>query len=219
MCRFVAVIARENMEMRKYLEFLKRQASNGKRSPHGDGFGYWILGDSEYFYHSTTPVWKHTIPIPNGRIAFLHARKRGKTGAPIEINNVHPFIYQGSVFMHNGIVDMPRHPKASGTTDTESYFLTLLDMGIERGLKYIAKYHEFSSLNFVMYKNEEIHIFRLANKLPDYFTIFIKESEKHILISTESDGSEWREVKNGELIRISNELNIHSNCIFPDRCH
>ncbi len=220
MCRFVAVIATNDIPLEPYLNFLKYQAEYGKRSPHGDGFGYWIKAkDGEYYYRTTVPVWKTTLSITKGYLAFFHARKRGESGAPVNINNVHPFVHEGAVFMHNGIVEFEKHPKAIGTTDTESFFLTLLDMNVLRGLKHIVITHPFESLNFVMYKDEKIYIFRYAKVRKNYFTLFIKKEEDRIIISTEKNEDSWREVKNGELITIVPELKLSSSCIFPDMCH
>lgn len=219
MCRFLALISKEDINLRDYLNFLKKQAEEGKRAPHRDGFGYWILSEKgEYYYRTTIPAWEFEGTLPKGHIAFFHARKRGKTGAPVGLLNVHPFIHRDTVFMHNGILSVEKHPRALGDTDTESFFLTLLDIGIEEGLKHIVENEKFTSLNFVMYKEGKIHIFRLASKLQDYFTIFLREDENKIVISTEKMDVNWREVQNGEMITILENLKIRSNCVFPDMC-
>ncbi len=216
MCRFVAVFSKKIIEMDEYVEWVKGQARKGKRSPHPDGFGYWIKGDGEYHLRTTAPAWEVDISVPRGRVAFIHARKAGEEGAPVSLNNVHPFIIGKNVFMHNGLVRMPRHPAAVGGTDTESYFLTLLDMGVEEGLRHIGERYDFVSLNFVMWKDGKFMIFRAAREREDYFTLWVKQ-EDTIVVSTEKGEGEWNEVPNGELWVLT-EKGFETRCIFPDMC-
>jgi glutamine amidotransferase len=219
MCRFVAVISKEDIDLERYLELLKVQSSEGKRGPHRDGFGFWILSDGgEHYYRTTLPAWEFAGYIPEGHIAFFHARKRGLKGAPVDISNVHPFIKDGYVFMHNGSVKIKKHPKSIGSTDSESFFLTLLEKGIEVGLNYIRDNFSFTSLNFVMWDGNKMIIFRLAKIMKNYFTIFMKEESERIIISTEGDTS-WKEIGNGEMVIIHRDLSSETRCIFPDMCH
>ncbi len=219
MCRFVAVISKDDINLEPYLNFLKLQAKEGKRAPHGDGFGFWILSDNgEHYYRTTMPAWKYRGSLPEGKIAFLHARKRGLEGAPISILNVHPFLYDGRVFMHNGSLKIEKHPKALGNTDTESFFLKLMDLGLEKALQNVKKRGNFSSLNFVMWDGGKIIIFRAARRRENYFTIYIKRDGNKIIVSTEGDDS-WEEVKNGEMVIIHRDLSSETRCIFRDMCH
>ena len=218
MCRFVAVISRRDIPLKEYMELLKHQAREGKRGPHKDGFGFWILSKrGEHHYRSTLPAWEFVGDLPSGHVAFLHARKKGLTGAPVDISNVHPFIRNGYVFMHNGAVNVKRHPKSIGTTDTESFFLTLLDMGLDKGLKHIVENFSFMSLNFVMWDGKNVIALHQAKRMMNYFTIFMKKEDDKIIISTEGDES-WYEVKNGEMIIIHPNLSFETRCIFPDMC-
>ncbi len=218
MCRFVAVLSMKDIDLEPHLDFLKYQAKNGKRAPHKDGFGYWILSENgEHYYRSTIPAWEHAGSLPKGSVAFFHARKRGLHGAPVSILNVHPFIKNGAVFMHNGLLKIDRHPMALGDTDTESFFLKILEEGIDNTLKSLEK-KSYTSLNFVMWDRARLIIFRAAKRLKNYFTIFIKKEESRIIISTEGDES-WREIKNGEMIIIQRDLSFETRCIFQDMCH
>jgi len=219
MCRFVAVISREDIPLQQYFSFLFTQAKSGKRAPHPDGFGFWIKSSrGDYVYKSTLPIWENDVAVPEGKIGFFHARKRGEKGARVDIRNVHPFVRDG-VFMHNGILNIPRHPRAIGNTDTESFFLTLLDYGVQEGIEKVMQNYEFKSLNFVMYYKEKIYVFRAAKKLQDYFTIFLKREKDRIIISTEKDNGSWEEVGNGELWIINPELQIEKSCVYRDMCY
>ena len=217
MCRFIAVLSPKPISLEPYLEMLKEQARNGKRNPHPDGFGYWILGDKEWYYRSASPVWEFVGSLPKGRVAMLHARKRGNRGAPVSITNVHPFLCKNSVFMHNGFIDIPPRDDACGATDSESFFLTLLEMGIEEGVKDVIKRFPIVSANFVMWHQGRMIIFRYARKMEDYFTIWFKKGET-LVISTEGGGEGWVEVKNGEMWIIDKNLEFEIRCIFPEMC-
>ena len=217
MCRFVAVISKDDIPLQPYFSFLLMQAKKGKRAPHPDGFGFWIKSDGEYIYKSTLPIWENNISVSHGKIGFFHARKRGESGAKVDIRNVHPFIHSG-VFMHNGILSIPKHPKAIGDTDTESFFLTLLEYGIKEGIEKVIANYKFKSLNFVMYYKEKIYVLRLARELQDYFTIFLKRERNKIIISTEKDEREWEEIGNGELWVINPGLQIEKFCVYQDIC-
>ncbi len=219
MCRFVAVISKNNTDFKKYFKFLLMQAKNGKRSPHPDGFGYWIKSENgEYLYKSTSPIWDNEIKLPLGIIGFFHARKRGEAGAEVNLVNVHPFVRDGAVFMHNGLLDIPRNPAAIGNTDTESFFIELLDKGPIDGVKDMIEKYDFKSLNFVMYYRDVLYVFRGAKTLQGYFTIFIKMEEDKIVISTEKDDDSWIEVRNGEMWLIDQGLHSEKFCISQDMC-
>ena len=217
MCRFVAFISSENIPAGPFLEELKRQAREGKRAPHLDGFGYWILGEKEHIMKTTLPAWEFSGEVPRGRIGMLHARKRGERGAAVELRNVHPFQHRGAVFMHNGLVEVERHPCAAGDTDTESFFLNLLEHGVEEEIRRVSR-GDYASMNFVMWKDGKLFIFRTARKLQDYFSIWIKRGDP-VVISTERFGvGEWEEVRNGEMWLIGENLEIETRCIFQDTC-
>ncbi len=219
MCRFVAVISKDDIPLQPYFSFLLNQAKNGKRAPHPDGFGFWIKSsDGNYIYKSTLPIWENNVTVPNGKIGFFHARKMGESGAKVDIRNVHPFVRDG-VFMHNGVLSIPKNPKAIGDTDTESFFLTLLDYGVKEGIEKIIGNYDFKSLNFVMYYKEKIYVLRLAKEMQEYFTIFIKREGERIIISTEKDEEEWEEVENGKLWVINPDLHIKKFCVYQDMCH
>jgi len=219
MCRFVAVISKQDINLDPYLALLKNQARKGKRSPHKDGFGFWILSTKgEYYYKSTLPAWDFLGSLPSGYVAFFHARKRGLKGAPVNLSNVHPFLRDGHTFMHNGLVNIDWHPRSIGMTDTESFFLTLLEKGLEKGLRYVRENFSFRSLNFVMWDGKNVIVFRLAKSMKSYFTVFMKKVDDRVIISTEGDES-WYKIRNGEMIIIHNDLSFETHCIFPDTCH
>jgi len=216
MCRFIAVISTKEFDPEPYLQELKRQAKEGRKSPHRDGWGLWLKNHREIIYKDTMPIWERIIRFPRARLLMAHARKRGKRGAKIALENTHPFIHGSVVFMHNGMVEIERHLYSKGDTDSESYFLHLLDLGILDGVRYIAQNYRYTSLNSVLYKNGKLYVIRVTPEGDDYHTIFLRRENERIVISTEGDGEL---LPNKKMVIITQDLKIHYRNIFPGKSH
>ena len=217
MCRFMAVISTKSFDPEPYIKELERQAESGKNSPHGDSWGLWLKTDNyEILHRETSPIWDRKIKFPEGRILLAHARKKGEKGAEVSLKNTHPFLRGNAVFMHNGVVKIKKHLYAQGNTDSESYFLHLLDMGILSGVRYVAENYKFISLNCVIYRDGKIYVVRVTPKNDKYHTIFLKKEESRIAISTEGDGVL---VPNGKALIIDENLKIEERNIFPHKYH
>ncbi len=214
MCRFIVVISKEEFETEPYIQELELQAREGKKSPHGDGWGVWLKGRGEMLYKETSPIWERRVKFPKARILIAHARKRGKGGARVALENTHPFVHASAVFIHNGIVRIERHLYAKGGTDSESYFLHLLDLGIVEGVRFIANNYHYTSLNSVMYRNGRLYVIRVTPDGDDYHTVFLRKENGRVVISTEGEGEL---LPNGTVVTITPELKISRRSIFPDR--
>ncbi len=216
MCRFVAVVSKDYFDPGKYVDYLENMAKKGKRAEHGDGWGIWVKSGSDEFLHKeTVPVWERKIKnFPRGNVAFIHARKRGENGAKIAIENTHPFTSHGSVFMHNGFINIT-HEESCGDTDSESLFMNIIHRGLWNVLCEIEKY-DFSSINSVLYTDGKIYVIRYAKKLEDYYSIFIDRTDDRIVISTEGDGVP---VNNKSVVVIDDDLNIEELPFCPDMFH
>lgn len=212
MCRFVAVVGREEFDPAPYVNEVSNMAREGKRSPHGDGWGIWIKNEKmEYLHKETVPIWEREIErFPKAKVLFVHARKRGK-GARIAIENTHPFIWHDSVFMHNGIIKI-EHGESSGDTDSEALFMHMMHRGIWNVLCEIEKY-EFSSINSVLYNEGKIYAIRYAKKMEDYYTIFVRKESGRVVLSTEGGGEE---IKNKSVVVIHPDLRVEVLPICPD---
>ncbi len=210
MCRFLAVMAKDAFEPEPYIRELEMMALNGNHAPHPDGWGIWLRGRGELYHRDTRPVWESEIPeFPRAKVILVHARKRG-TGAPISVENVHPFVRNGAVFMHNGLVRVDAEG-ACGGTDSERLFIALLrdfegTLGALRGM-------EVTAANFVMYRDNRLYIFRYATKELDYYTLYIRREHGRVIVSTEGDGMP---VENGALCIIDPELNVECERVFRD---
>ena len=215
MCRFIGVIGKNEFDVEEYISMMVDIAKNGKRSPHGDGWGLWLKNDNfELLHKETVPIWeRRTGKFPKAKILFLHARKRGGNGE-ISLMNTHPFIKKNAVFMHNGLINI-EHPCSAGTTDSENMFLYILDAGLFNFLCNVEKY-EFSSINSLLYMDEKLYAIRYAKKMENYYTIFIKRKKDKIILSTDLDGEE---IENKSVVIINNSLEISKHRICQDMRH
>ncbi len=181
------MISRDFFDPAPYLEYLKEMAEHGMRARHGDGWGLWARGEYDIHHRETVPIWNSKIPqFPEVKILFAHARKKGEKGAKVAIENVHPFVHRGSVFMHNGFVDIS-NPHAPGETDSESFFINIVERELESAISTLSSLNVVA-MNFVMYHQGKIWVMRYARKLEDYYTIYLSSSDGRIIISTEGDG-------------------------------
>ncbi len=215
MCRFIGVISKSEFHIENYLKILENIAKDGKRSPHGDGWGLWIKNDNfELLHKETVPIWERkSEKFPRAKILFLHARKKGGNGQ-IALVNTHPFVRNNAVFMHNGVINI-EHPSVNGTTDSEKMFLHILDKGLFNFLCNVDNY-DFSSINSLLYLSGKIYAIRYARKLMNYYTLFLRKEGDKIIISTDLEGEE---IENGSVVMIDEELNVSTYRICQDRHH
>ncbi|NPA75305.1 MAG: glutamine amidotransferase [Euryarchaeota archaeon] len=203
-------MAKSEFDPYPYIEQLRETAEHGKSHPHPDGWGVWLKARNVVYHRETAPIWESHIPaFPRAKIMFAHARKKGK-GAPVAIENVHPFVRRGAVFMHNGFVKVDAEG-TDGETDSEKLFVNLLrDFdGTLRALENT----ELTSANFVMYRDGKLYVLRYALKSEDYYSIYLKKESDKIIIATEGDGEL---VPNRHLCIIDSELNVECRQVFPD---
>ena len=109
MCRMVGVISKTEVEIKDWLPGLEDQARNGKKNPHGDGYGIAFYKDGTlHMRREISPVWERKTDFDNDRskLVILHARKASRGG--ITLDNVHPFSSklddENLVFCHNGTI-------------------------------------------------------------------------------------------------------------------
>lgn len=201
MCRFIAVVSREPFDPSPYIQEVEKMARYGRRAEHGDGWGVWIKNDEyQYLHKETLPIWKRTVQnFPEAKILFVHARKKGR-GAEIALENTHPFLSKGAVFMHNGLIEIS-HEESCGETDSERLFMNILHRGLWNVLCEIEKY-EFTSVNSVLYNRGKIYAIRYAKKDEDYYTLYIRREGDRVVISTEGPGEE---IENGTVLSMDED--------------
>ncbi len=157
MCRLTAYIGPEIplenivVKPRHSLVVQSREASESKTTVNGDGFGLaWYQAHTEPgLYREVLPAWSDSnlsslCRLLQSRLFLAHVR--ASTMSESVRTNCHPFVFKQWSFMHNGQIgnferlkrgiegslsdDLYRARK--GTTDSEMFFLLLLNAGLER---------------------------------------------------------------------------------------
>lgn len=115
----------------------------------GDGFGVAWMGENGHLgqFHEVTPAWDsdnlHSLAEHLTSRAVL-AHVRAAPGTAAEQDNCHPFIHNGWMFQHNGVVrgfskmkrdlvmdvDPQLYPFIRGNTDSEVCFYLALTYGL-----------------------------------------------------------------------------------------
>lgn len=116
----------------------------------GDGFGVAWLGENGEVgqFREIIPAWDsdnlHNVAAHIRTGAFL-AHVRAAAGSPAESDNCHPFVHDGWMFQHNGVVrgfarmkrdlmmdiDPDIYPMVRGNTDSEACFYLALTYGLQ----------------------------------------------------------------------------------------
>ncbi len=165
---------------------------------HGDGWGCSLISDGRLIrYNSVLPCWEDPLldTFRDKTLVALHAR-RATCGRSDDARNSHPFVAEvfgeSWHFMHNGTVRdaLPVSIEPTGDTDSERYFLYLLDsirahgssvQGIESAVQSIEAY---TCLNAFLYSRSEMYVIaRAASPLTYYKLHHAKESRKDIYSS------------------------------------
>lgn len=181
----------------------------------------------EYLEREPHSVTKDSQQFRNGaklieeskcRTAMVHFRKIS-VGLP-QISNTHPFLHEEWVFAHNGtIFDSEKIPltkfKPTGTTDSERFFLFLLERiaGLQekkkqieelmRGAEEIGKNFKHTSLTFLLTNGKNLFAYRECDpQYQDYYTLFLSEVAGGTLFCSEplpAVSQNWKPLENGSL--------------------
>jgi predicted glutamine amidotransferase len=99
-------------------------------------------------FHSVEPAWNdRNLRDLAGHIRspLVFAHIRASSGSPVQLTNCHPFRHGRWLWMHNGVLrDFPRvkreltlavdpslYPQIEGSTDSETFFVLALTLGLE----------------------------------------------------------------------------------------
>ncbi len=210
MCRMIAIISRNPVDVAPYFEALKEQALHGKNSPHGDGWGIALYNGKDFMLKKSKEfVWNAPKFSAKAYMAILHARKSSFSDASVFFS--HPFVndLRGKIwsFAHNGVIK-GLSSLSVDEIDTQIYnriFVNELKEydpveSMKRTVKKIKSGgFEYTSLNTFVANGSQLYAFRITEKDEDnYHTIFYKGDSNMFLFSTERFGNGWSELKNGE---------------------
>lgn len=156
MCRLAAwlgpQIALEDVIVRPDHSLIEQShaATEAKLAVNGDGFGFaWYSDNGDLgLYRDVLPAWTDGNLLSLSSMIRSHlflAHVRASTFGHVSRSNCHPFISERWSFMHNGKIGNfahhrrrleaqlsdSRYSQRVGNTDSELFFLLLLDHGLE----------------------------------------------------------------------------------------
>ncbi len=206
MCRMIGFSFTEDDEVSSLFELLKKFAKSGLHSPHTDGWGCYLKNsDNNIFcYKNINPVYEDKIDNFNSYLGIFHARK-ASPGLPHGMLQLHPFLADNSVFAHNGTIkdanlDNPFSSDSFDLFNNLRDFADFEDLG-KRIISFKNK-HLFTSINFLMIKDDSFYVLNLYNEEEDYYTLWLKEDQKGIVVSSETVNEFSKPLKNGDLLKI-----------------
>ena len=193
---------------------------------HGDGWGmiaYFQNTQPEYLSrepHSAEQdkkIFEQCTKAVQNNLAhtvLTHFRKIS-VGQPA-ISNTHPFTYKNWSFCHNGTLyeseKIPLHKlKAYGSTDSERYFLFLMEhldlknptLSIKNAIQKFKKNFKYSSLTFLMSDGEQLFSYRdFDPQFKDYYTLYHTQIQNAQIISSEPisiPNTQWQPLENLDL--------------------
>lgn len=176
MCRLFGAVVNKPVDFRFSLD---RFRELGRTQRDGWGIG-WYRNDTPVVSKGPeaapeTTAYDAAKADAFSRVLVAHVRK-ATAGAP-RSENSHPFSFRNWIFAHNGSVDRdallahleePYRSSLSGETDSEAYFLWILQSiehegspieGIASALDTVRDY-EHTGLNFVLSDGEALYAYR-----------------------------------------------------------
>lgn len=245
MCRFFGYSAAEPASFASLLGPDLMSSFTELAKAHGDGWGKaWLLPGQDGPETIKRPTSAATdtefLALAEevlGGSGFVHLRW-ATPGLPHIPQNTHPFVHQGIAFAHTGAIypqaDLGTMLKPSwrshleGTTDSEHYFLAILQdreeksldlvRGIRSAIARIGADFEPTGLNCILVNKDELiavnshHPDRLPEAdstpgrgpetiPPDYFEVKWRKRNGHVLVtSMEPPFFDWDHVPNGHAL-------------------
>lgn len=152
-------------------------------------------------------------------IIMAHLRKA--TGFKRSIDNCHPFVGGGRIFMHNGGIPAMYEPDRS---DTRAWFEDIIskldgpvDKVLMKSVAWIKEEGGYSSLTSVLCSEEGLCAVREFNedKFKDYFTLCFAKMDDFVVISQEKEflgdlveSDRWVDVENHQVVKAGMDLGV-----------
>jgi len=205
---------------------------------HKDGWGI-VTKDGAVIkdFHAAvdTPSFHQTLLDNNATASLLHFRW-ATSGLSVKTENAHPFVSGEYSFIHNGAVNPPDAldkliaaeylEKVTGTTDSEKYFLLVVQEinkyglieGIKSALKIIKDNAEYSSINAMLMTPEKLIVInehenskRPSDQPEDYYELKFREGSDGVVVASSGWNQEgWHEVPNHSLMVIDRATQTHT---------
>ena len=215
-------------------------ALEAKTPTNGDGFGVAWYGDRREpgLYRDILPAWSdQNLKSLCGQIrsGLFLAHVRASTGGATSRSNCHPFVSARWSFMHNGqiggfekirrglengIADQ-LYDQRLGTTDSELFFLLMLDEGLERDaegalVRATARVVEAScraglepsfKLTAAFSDGQTLHAVRYAvgGGAPTLYMAVTERGRCLVSEPFDGDGCSWRSVPPGSFVTLTRD--------------
>ena len=232
MCRLLGYVSRTPVSIETAVGPSLSEFVNLSRK-HCDGWGlaHVLRGSDELrIFREPEAAWqssrlKDLTHSAQSDAAIFHLRW-ATPGLVTRAENTHPFVRGRYAFMHNGaiftgidaLVPSNLSPLLEGDTDSEKYFLVVLDsvdrlgpaQGMAEAVRKIDSSCDYTSLNAMLLTPDELIVVshyrpeRIAAGEPDdYYEIRYKTFEDRILVASTGWPQEgWPGLANGAVLRI-----------------
>jgi predicted glutamine amidotransferase len=148
---------------------------------------------------------------------LVHLRK-ASVGLKVR-ENTHPFVNQDWAFAHNGTI---RKLNLKVSTDSEWFFEALMreykrnneDMfrAIQEQVSTVHGVYPYTSITFILSNGKDIYAYRDCTKNSKYYGMFFTKTEDSFVLCQEKFfDSDWKELGNGELVKVGSDLNYTIN--------
>ncbi len=228
MCRMLAIAPKKGSYVNAdLLRGFRELASCGMVKPgvkpgHGDGWGMVTWNGEVPTYLGREPADAWTDPnyeeachrIAQSRISsplLVHLRKASVGSKTIE--NTHPFVIDQWAFAHNGTI---RKMNLKGKTDSQWFFESLMHekelsggdlfLALKKRIGAVQEAYQYSSLTFLLSNGLDLFAYRDCSGHKEYYTMYFTETSDAIVICQERFfRSNWQEVQNGQLLKVSDD--------------
>jgi predicted glutamine amidotransferase len=169
-------------------------AQQSRRNPDGTGLGYYDEHDQPVVLKQALAAYEdqqfaQEAKEVSSRTVIAHVRYA--SGTPVTVRNTHPFLQDGRLFAHNGVIgDLPGLERelgpamsmVGGETDSERYFALItreiarahdIGEGIVSAARWIAEHLPVFALNCVLITDAELW----ALRYPDVHELHVLRRE------------------------------------------
>ncbi len=167
-------------------------ANQSRRNPDGTGLGYYDEDGTPRVDKQPMPAYEDRRFAAGARDACSRtfvAHVRYASGTPVTLENTHPFLMDGRLFAHNGVLMGLPELEAElgdaislvhGQTDSERYFALITSEiartgdvieGIVSAVGWIADHLPVFALNFVLITDSDL----FALRYPDTHELYVLE--------------------------------------------
>ena len=184
MCRLLLVRSDNEFNIKDYLEKFSEISRNSKEFQ-GHGWGCSYLNEAE------GNEWKHYLSkFGKTKLLIAHARSAFKDEGIVIENNM-PFYDDKYVFVFNGELRGVKI-NSEGRIGAEKIFnyIKRFDKGnfseaLKKGTEIIDKKTSFiRAMNIIMCSKENVCVYSKFNEDPDYFTMYYKNENNTLVISS-----------------------------------